>query len=579
MSARPLFRISSMTKPIMAVAAMILVEECRLRLDDPDRRPASRDGEPARARRRARRPRWRHRAGDAADHAARRLDVPTRSSAWTSPRRGRGRSWMRWPSSTSAPVRPIRRCHPTPDEWMRRLSTLPLLYQPGERWLYNTGADVLGVLVARAAGQPLEVFLRDRVFEPFGMVDTAFYVGRRDRFGTCYAVDPVDGHRTVFDPPEGEWTKPPAFPVGGGWPCVDGGRPARVRADAARRRPACRTVRGCISSAVSRRDDHRPDRRPQWRARALARRLARMGLRRRRAGASHRPRARPSGGTAGPAGIGSSWSNDPSNARRRRDAQHRRVHRTVPTAGGHPGLLDLRLRVPRRLTRRPRLVVGGTHEWPELPISPRVGGVDHADLGADLVHRVRRVRSSRRAERQGCRARRRRGNAGPRSPGSAGPRRRSRHRSNRHCCPCRRRRESGGASMPGARSNLPCQRSRGVRQPDACRGLDHAESPTPACVQHCSDLFVHPRVADVAFGDDVVRRRRAPSSRAAPGRCRDRAVHHRPARDRRSGARASIGAPSRSSPRRASGSPMRPSLEQVTQHSVRREEASSTWLP
>ena len=51
---------------------------------------------------------------------------------------------------------------PPPDEWMRRLSTLPLLYQPGERWLYNNGADVLGVLIARAAGQPLDVVLRDR---------------------------------------------------------------------------------------------------------------------------------------------------------------------------------------------------------------------------------------------------------------------------------------------------------------------------------------------------------------------------------------------------------------------------------
>src|SRR5205823_5305287 len=52
-----------------------------------------------------------------------------------------------------------------PDDWIKRLSTLPLMYQPGERWLYNTPAQVLSVLLARAAGQPLEDFLRERVFE------------------------------------------------------------------------------------------------------------------------------------------------------------------------------------------------------------------------------------------------------------------------------------------------------------------------------------------------------------------------------------------------------------------------------
>src|SRR5438045_1889975 len=65
---------------------------------------------------------------------------------------------------------------PAPDEWLRRFGTLPLMYQPGERWLYNTGSDVLGVLIARAAGQPFEAFLRERLFEPLGMTDTGFSV-------------------------------------------------------------------------------------------------------------------------------------------------------------------------------------------------------------------------------------------------------------------------------------------------------------------------------------------------------------------------------------------------------------------
>jgi CubicO group peptidase (beta-lactamase class C family) len=104
---------------------------------------------------------------------------------------------------------------PDPDEWIRRMGTLPLLYQPGERWLYDTGADVLGVLIARAAGQPLESFLQERVFGPLGMVDTAFSTQHLDRLGTTYTLD-ENGERIVYDPPGGQWSKPPAFPSGGG---------------------------------------------------------------------------------------------------------------------------------------------------------------------------------------------------------------------------------------------------------------------------------------------------------------------------------------------------------------------------
>src|SRR2546426_3925944 len=77
---------------------------------------------------------------------------------------------------------------PAPDEWIRRLGTLPLMHQPGEKWMYNTGSDVLGVLIARAAGQPFEAFLRERLFDPLGMKDTAFSVlpAKIDRFATSY---------------------------------------------------------------------------------------------------------------------------------------------------------------------------------------------------------------------------------------------------------------------------------------------------------------------------------------------------------------------------------------------------------
>src|SRR5207248_568492 len=106
---------------------------------------------------------------------------------------------------------------PDPDEWMRRFSTLPLMFQPGERWLYHTGAEVLGVLIARASGRPFETFLRERIFEPLGMKDTGFSVPPKDveRFATSYLTEPETGTLSVYDEPTGQWATQPAFPSGG----------------------------------------------------------------------------------------------------------------------------------------------------------------------------------------------------------------------------------------------------------------------------------------------------------------------------------------------------------------------------
>lgn len=209
-----IFRISSMTKPIVAAGALVLVEECRLRLEDPvdELLPelAGRrvlvdplgpiDGETVPA------------------------DRPITVEDVLTFRLGLGMDFTApWPQPLleamgelemgAGPPEP--QVPPEPDEWMRRLSTLPLLYQPGERWLYNTGSDVLGVLISRASGQALDVFLRERVFEPLGMSDAGFATQNVDRLGSCYTRDPQTGERAVFDPPQGRWAKPPAFPSGG----------------------------------------------------------------------------------------------------------------------------------------------------------------------------------------------------------------------------------------------------------------------------------------------------------------------------------------------------------------------------
>jgi CubicO group peptidase (beta-lactamase class C family) len=98
---------------------------------------------------------------------------------------------------------------PDPDTWIANLGTLPLLAQPGERWLYNTGASVLGVLVARATGQRFADVLRTRLFEPLQMRDTSFWTAETDRLATAY-MPTADG-LVVADEAAGKWSRPPAF--------------------------------------------------------------------------------------------------------------------------------------------------------------------------------------------------------------------------------------------------------------------------------------------------------------------------------------------------------------------------------
>src|SRR5215472_7534466 len=96
---------------------------------------------------------------------------------------------------------------PDPDIWISNLGSLPLIAQPGERWMYNTGAQVLGVLLARAAGTSCGEVLRTRIFEPLGMTDTAFWTSEPHRLAESYRGGP--GGLAVWDPPDGRWSRPP----------------------------------------------------------------------------------------------------------------------------------------------------------------------------------------------------------------------------------------------------------------------------------------------------------------------------------------------------------------------------------
>jgi CubicO group peptidase (beta-lactamase class C family) len=210
-----LFRISSMTKPITAVAAVMLIDEGRLHLDAPVEHWL-----PELKHRRV----LRHLDGDLADTVAA-LRPITVSDLLTfrcglgvllvSPdsypilKEIRAQGLLGFsPPDPSAPLRP--------DEWLHRLGALPLMMQPGEHWLYNTGSYILGVLLARASGKSLPELLQKRIFEPLGMYNTAFYVpeGARARFVTAYRTE--GGRSLAFDNPVSTaWGTPPAFPDAG----------------------------------------------------------------------------------------------------------------------------------------------------------------------------------------------------------------------------------------------------------------------------------------------------------------------------------------------------------------------------
>jgi CubicO group peptidase (beta-lactamase class C family) len=212
-----IFRISSLTKPIIAVATMILLEECKLRLDEPvdallpelaERRVLKRLDGPLDETIKASRP------ITVRDLLTFRMgfgQIMGPPDAYPILKAAHEQQLGMGPPSPSL--------LPPPDEWIHRLGQLPLMHQPGEQWMYNTGSDVLGVLIARASGQPLERFLRERIFEPLGMRDTGFSVPEAslDRFVTSYWKDPASGKLVVYDPAGGgQWSHPPVFPSGAG---------------------------------------------------------------------------------------------------------------------------------------------------------------------------------------------------------------------------------------------------------------------------------------------------------------------------------------------------------------------------
>jgi CubicO group peptidase (beta-lactamase class C family) len=211
MTRESIFRIASITKPITAASLMMLVDDGRIALDDPVDEWLPELAKPSVVRTPA------SEVGDVVP-AARPITV---FDLLTS-RAGYGfASDFTLPAvqrlfSVQKDGREVQ-SFPAPDVWMAELAKIPLLYQPGEGWLYDTCSTLQGVLIARISGQSLPEFMAERVFGPLGMTDSAFEVpaGKRDRFTSSYRTGP-DGGLELADAPDGQWSTMPPFPLGNG---------------------------------------------------------------------------------------------------------------------------------------------------------------------------------------------------------------------------------------------------------------------------------------------------------------------------------------------------------------------------
>jgi CubicO group peptidase (beta-lactamase class C family) len=212
-----IFRLTSMTKPILAAATMMLVDDGALALDEPVDRLL-----PELADRRV----LKSIDGPVDDTVP--AERPITLEDLLTFRMGFGMIF----EPTFEPPFPVvnaakelqlamgppdPRTPHNPDEWIKLFGTLPLMCQPGDRWQYNAGALVLGVLVARAAGQPLGDLFQNRIFDPLGMTETGFStpLDHAGRLPSYYMTDFQTGKlelQSVSAP--SEWTTPPAFPSG-----------------------------------------------------------------------------------------------------------------------------------------------------------------------------------------------------------------------------------------------------------------------------------------------------------------------------------------------------------------------------
>ena len=206
-----IFRLASVTKPVTAAAVMLLVQDGRIALDDPVAKWLPELARPVVVR----------------TPASPVTDVVPAARPITVFDLLTSRAGYGFASDFSLPAGQLLfgvqkdgrepRSFPPPDAWMADLAQIPLLYQPGQAWLYDTCSTLQGVLIARVSGGSLPDFLAERVFAPLGMIDTGFDVppDQRDRL-TSYYRPGGDGGLELADGPDGQWSSSPEFPLGNG---------------------------------------------------------------------------------------------------------------------------------------------------------------------------------------------------------------------------------------------------------------------------------------------------------------------------------------------------------------------------
>ena len=209
-SAKPMqtdtiFRIYSMTKPITSVAAMMLCEEGKLKLDDPVSKyiPELKG--------------LRVYAGPGDRTVEARREITVRDLL-------RHTSGFTYGAFSDSPVDKLYREKrvldrtATLEQFTAKLAKLPLLYQPGTRFHYGVSTDALGRVVEAASGKPLDEFFAQRIFQPLGMVDTGFYVpaAKIDRLATNYGPGDNGDLKVIDDPKKSPYAAPAKFLSGGG---------------------------------------------------------------------------------------------------------------------------------------------------------------------------------------------------------------------------------------------------------------------------------------------------------------------------------------------------------------------------
>ena len=214
-----IFRIYSMSKPITSVAFMMLVEEAKVALDEPVAKyiPEWRNlgvyvgGMPTLGVQPGGPPRFITRP---TARPMQIVDLLRHTSGLTYGFQNR--------TNVDAAYRTLKignvDVSGTLQSMIEGVATLPLEFSPGEAWNYSISTDVLGYLIGKISGKPFEQFLKERVFDPLGMVDTAFYVPeeKAHRFAACYSADGKGGKVLQDDPAKSAYLKPPSFVSGGG---------------------------------------------------------------------------------------------------------------------------------------------------------------------------------------------------------------------------------------------------------------------------------------------------------------------------------------------------------------------------